>query len=684
MRRAINLIFTLSLLLGLFFVTANAQECPAATVADSQGLAEGANPYQYELSEYQEIAGCELSLSENPSIAEHNANLNGDDAELPPVADRIPTEPLVVVPQIEIGNYGGQLRAVSKSPESGTSGFLSTRHVNLFKFHEDLETIVPWVATGWEYNDDFTELVVTIREGHKWSDGAPFTTEDIVFWANDLKTNTDLYENIDNIWVFGGEPMAVEAVDALTVKFSFAAPAPNFVTFMATTYIQPFQPKHFLSQFLPAYNPDANDEAIALGYDSWTGLLGQYFHDWKDTYHPFDGPEGTQRVVPTLESHILVDESPEFRRYIANPYFFMVDTAGNQLPYYDEAYETYVEDPDLVVLKLINGEIDIQGQGLELPRFPELKQAELNQGGFRIFVVPSVGEYPYYTFNITHQDPEMAKIYGDLRFRQAMSIAINRGEINEIVYLGQGRPMQAMPIDPTSAPWITADALNNLIEYDPDGANALLDDMGLTERDGEGFRLRFDGEPFIILLQYAPQGGPVQIHELVGQYWQAVGVRVQVKEVTSDFYRTESSQNRHDVATWRNGGGLTEVVGATQILFPPFGDFLDTRTGTQWADWVNSDGAEGIEPPEDIARLWDLAAEFKGYPIGSPEIAEVGNEIIQIFEDNLLMIGTVGEIPAPVYVNDRVGNFQEFAAKSYPHYWAYPYRPIQWFIREDG
>jgi peptide/nickel transport system substrate-binding protein len=680
----LSLTFIFIFMIGIFSAgIVAAQDCPAATVADAQGLAEGAFPYQYELAEFQELAGCTQTFSENPSIAEHNAALNGDDAALPSVADRIPTEALVVVPQIQTGTYGGQLRGVSKSPESGTSDFLSTRHVNLFRFHEDLTTIVPIVAKDWEYNDDFTELTITIREGHKWSDGAPFTTADILFWANDIKTNLDYYETVDNLWVFGGEPMIVEAVDDLTVKFSFAASAPNFVTFMATTYVQPFQPKHILSQFHPTYNPDANANAQALGFDDWRGLFALYFHDWKDTLHPFSGPEGTQMVVPSLESHILVEETPEFRRYIANPYFFMVDTAGNQLPYYDEAYETFVEDPDLTVLKLINGEIDYKQQSIELPRFPELKQAELDQGGFRVFARPAVGEYVYFSFNITHEDPEMAKIFGDVRFRQAMSVALNRSEINEIVYLGQGTPMQAMPIDPVTAPWIGDDALLQFTKYDPDAANALLDDMGLTERDSEGFRLRFDGEPFVILHQYAPQGGPVQIHELARQYWEAVGVRISLKEVTSDFYRTETAANRHDIASWRNGGGITEVVGATTILFPPFGDFLDTRTGTKWAEWMNSDGAEGIEPPEDVKLLWDLASEFKSYPIGSAEIAEVGNQIIQIHQDNLFFIGFVGDIPSPVYVADRVGNFQEFAAKSYPHYWTYPYRPIQWFIQED-
>ncbi len=651
--------------------------CPASTVADPMGL-EGEYPYQFELSEYEEKAGCEMAYSENPDIAALNVELNGADAGLPPVAERLPSEPLVIQPYIEIGTYGGRLRGISKSPESGTSDVLSVRHVNLFRMSEDLNTVVPQVASGWEYNADFTELTVFLRKGMKWSDGEPFTSEDIAFWYNDIKLNGEYYENVESVWIYGGEPMQVEAIDDTTAKFSFAAPAPNFVTFLSVKYRQPYQPKHFLSQFHPKYNPDANANAQANGFDDWVGQFKIYFHDWKDSYHPFDGPEGTQFVVPTLEAIVLVEESPEFRRYVANPYFFMVDTAGNQLPYYNECKEIYSEDAEITILKFINGEIDYRAQSIELPNYPELKQNEADV--YRVFLTPTVGEMVYYFFNITHPDPEMAKIFGDIRFRQAMSLAINREEMQEIVYLGQGVPQQALPIDPLTADFVSEEALTQFTEYDPDRANELLDEMGLTERGADGFRLRFDGEPLVILLQYAPQGGPLQVHELTARYWEAAGVRVQLKEVTSDLYRADTSQNQHDLATWRNGGVATSID--TQLMVPPFGSFLDIRTGVQWDLWVQSDGAEGIEPPDDVKMLYDLSEEWKSYPLGSAENSRVGAEIIQIFADNFFEMGLIGAVPSPVVISNHVGNFGEFTAKSGDYHWAYPYRPTQWFIKE--
>ena len=244
----------------------------------------------------------------------------------------------------------------------------------------------------------------------------------------------------------------------------------------------------------------------------------------------------------------------------------------------------------------------------------------------------------------------------------------------------KGEPQQEMPFDPTLVDFIPDELVYQFTEYDVDGANALLDDMGLTERDANGFRLRFDGEPFIVLLQYAPQAGPVQTHELVKGYWEAVGVQVQLKEVSSDLYRTESSQNRHDIATWRGSSNPTNVD--VQGLTPPFGDFLSTRTGTLWAEWVDTDGASGVEPPADILSLWDLAHEWKTYSLGSAENSRVGGEIAKIYAENLISIGVIGSVPSPVYLNNRVGNGIEFPVKSYSYYWALTVRPVQWFINE--
>ncbi len=654
--------------------------CPASTIADPAGTSMGKHPHQYELAEFEKLSGCKLSFSENPDIGKLNKELNGD-KPLPAVAERLPAEPLIFLPYEKIGKYGGRLRGISKSPESGTSDVLSTRHVNLFRFHENLKTIVPCVAKEWKYNDDFTELVVYLRKGHKWSDGAPFTAEDIAFWYNDIKLNKEYYKHVESLWIFGGKPMQVAAVDETTVKFTFAEPAPNFVIYLAIAYQQPFQPMHVLSRFQPKYNPEANKEAKKLGFKSWVERFKLYYHDWKDSYHPLSGPKGSRINIPTLESHVLTVETPEFRRLVANPYFFMVDTAGNQLPYINEHYEIFSEDIDVTLLKMMNGEIDYKQQNLELEHYPGLKQKE-SKKPYRVLLRPAISKDMFYTFNITHEDPEMRKIYGDLRFRQAMSLAMNRNEIREIVYLGKGKPKQVLPADPTTVDFVDPKYITQFIDYNPKQANALLDEMGLIKRDADGFRLRFDGKPLIIFLQYAPQGGSSQVHELMKKYWDDVGVRTNIKEVTSDVYRQQCGANKHDIAAWQNDYSCAvKLAGDTSIMFPPFGTPINKRTGQLWDDWVRSNGARGIEPPEDIKRLYDLAIKFKAYPLGSVESNRIGAEVVKIHAENLISIGIIGDTPAPVFVHNRVGNFGGFSRVGYPYYWSYPFRPHQWYLK---
>jgi len=179
---------------ALFALPAAAMaNCPGITVADMGGIAMGDYPQQFELSAFQEATGCTMEFSTNPEIEALNALIRGN-GDLPPLADRLPSEPLVVVPYASIGQYGGTLDVLSNATEAGTSDVLSVRHVNLVRYSDDLQTIVPNIAKAWEWNDDFTQLTFMLREGHKWSDGAPFTSADVKFWHDNLMLDTNIFE----------------------------------------------------------------------------------------------------------------------------------------------------------------------------------------------------------------------------------------------------------------------------------------------------------------------------------------------------------------------------------------------------------------------------------------------------------------------------------------------------------
>ena len=168
--------------------------CPAATVADMKGVAPGKYPQQWELSVFQQNAGCTLSFQGNPDIGKLNAQIRGNPSSVPAVEDRLPSEPLVYAPYDSIGKYGGTLDVLSNATEAGTSDCLSVRHVNLVRFSDDLQTIVPNIAKAWKWNDDFTQLTFYLRKGHRWSDGAPFTADDVKFWYDHLALSPMIME----------------------------------------------------------------------------------------------------------------------------------------------------------------------------------------------------------------------------------------------------------------------------------------------------------------------------------------------------------------------------------------------------------------------------------------------------------------------------------------------------------
>lgn len=672
--------------ISVLSLPAHAAECPAITLADMQGVAEGAFPQQYELAEFEAAANCTMTFQENPAIAELNSRIQGN-PELPPLAERLPAEPLVVVPYESIGRYGGTLDALSNAPEAGTSDFLSTRHVNLVRYSDDLETIVPNIAKGWEWNEDFTQLTFHLREGHKWSDGAPFTAEDVVFWYNNLALDPNVIEKPKDYVLVAGEPMTVEAVDPQTVRFSLPAPKPGLLAHFATSYAQGFQPKHFLGQFHPEINPDADKLAQDLGFENGYAAIAAYYgsSDWTDTATPMLSipdrvPNLPKATMPTLESHILVRENTEGRHLVANPYFHMVDTAGNQLPYISEQDEVYINENEVRILKLVNAEVDYKSQSLQLPSAPILLENQ-EKGDYTIDLRPTIAS-PTFTFNVTSFDEQKRKVFGDLRFRQAMSLAMNREEINEIAYFGLGEPIQFVAFSPPPD-FIDEKWLTHYAEHDPEQAKALLDEIGVVDADGDGFRDLPNGDPFALDIQFSTQGAPGQLVELVAQHWADVGINTSVKEVTPDEYRSAQSANQLDVGIWLKGMSLPIILATNVYFVPPFDGYFDLRTGMLWAEYIESDGANGIKPPDWVYEMINDINDFQSTLPGTPESDALGAKLVENMTGQLLFLGAV-QAPNPIYHRNAVKNFPVFKTWSYEYYRTYPYRPQQWWIADES
>jgi len=607
-----------------------------------------------------------LAFNENPMFAEKVKK-----GELPPVEERLPKEPFVVTTYDEIGTYGGTLRGISISYESGTSEIMSWRHVNMVRFDDDCSTIVPNVAKEWKWNDDFTEILFRLREGHRWSDGAPFTVDDVVFWMDDIILNNEIHKATPSPW--GSVGSSVEKIDDVTVKFKFDKPFTGLLYYLGGggSYFVPWAPKHFFEQYHIKYNPNANEEAIKNGFDNWVQQFTSYWNKWKDAI--VSSAYGLE--APTLGSHILLKEPTTQRRvFVANPYYFKVDTAGNQLPYIDYHDERFL-DKGLWPLEIMNGNVDQKAQNMPLNIYPVLKEDE-KKGGYALQLpLGMVG--PTFIFNMTDKDPVLRKIYGDVRFRYAMSLAINRDEVNETLFLGLGTPEQALP---QNVPYVTEEDKKFMTEYDPARANKLLDEMGL-EKGADGIRMRSDGKPLTILWEYTLQYvWSAEFPALIAEYWQNVGVNVLLKEVNTQLCREKQKANTLDITSEWMAPYEPSMISSPQLFVVPYASFWPIM-GTPWMDWKTSDGKSGEEPPSWVKRLWEIADEFKTTVPGSERYMELGKEMIAINFENLTVIGTLGEIPLITVVNNRMGNVPEWKVNSTYYGYAYPYQADQWYIK---
>ena len=227
----------------------------------------------------------------------------------------------------------------------------------------------------------------------------------------------------------------------------------------------------------------------------------------------------------------------------------------------------------------------------------------------------------------------------------------------------------------------TEDQVNYAIQFDPDEAKSMLDAIGFTDQDGDGFRDLPSGKKMTLNVQFSTQGMATSVAELVAQDWTNVGVQTTIKEVTSDEYRAAQTANELDVMAWSKGQPIPVIQGDNKLWVPPFGDYFGHRNAVLWEQWINSNGAEGMEPPAWVAKMRDKITEWQQYAPGSEDSNRLGRELIQMQLDSFLFIGTV-QAPNPVYHSNKLKNFEEPKTWSYEYYRMYPYRPQQWFLTD--
>jgi peptide/nickel transport system substrate-binding protein len=594
--------------------------------------------------------------------------------KLPPVDQRLPADPLVVPVVERTGQYGGVWRRAFLGP-ADFNNYVRVVYDGLARYSPDGAKIEPKVAAGWQASPDFKVWTIRLRKGAHWSDGAPFTADDILFWYKDVVLNKDLMPTIPG-WLRNsdGTAAAVEKVDAQTVRFSYKQPATLLLAALANqdggdrTYA-PFLPTHYLKKFHPEYTKkDEIDKLVqAAGFKTWAELFAA-----KNA--PFENPER-----PTMGAWVpatrVSDQVFTLRR---NPYFIGVDPDGNQLPYLDEVRFTFFADIQALNLAAIAGEFDMQERHILMSNYPVFKENE-KSGKYRVITWPGFGGADaVVAFNQSYKaDPEIAKLLATKDFRVALSLAINRVEIKESAFLGLGEARQGMP-----APWhpyFPGDEwAKKYTQYKPDEANKLLDGIGLAKKDAQGIRLLPSGKPVSIEMSVVPAFGEWKdVAQLIAKDWEKVGVKtvVQIRERALHFKMRDANELQTEM--WNTTAGFPYTGNA----FPDVRNQPILTTGPLFKQWYDTKGKEGMEPPPPLKRIVELVDT--GRTVGPEGQVKAAHEIYRIWADNVYEIGTIGLTPmiqGVVVINTRLQNVPKTLGNDWPLRSPGNARPEQFFF----
>ncbi len=584
--------------------------------------------------------------------------------ELPPVEERLPANPLVVEPYDRIGVYGGVWHMGMRG---GTDDAIMRRGVGyqgLVRWSPDWTSVVPDVAESWDANDDASEYIFHLRAGTKWSDGVDFTADDVMFWYEDIVMNDEYTPGKPSWMVAGGEVGVVEKIDAYTVKFSFAVPHSLFLQLLCTPDgIAPVQyARHWFEQFHPKYNPDVDALVKEAGLESWVDL----FHQRGASVG--EGVLWQNKGLPTLlpwmvETPITPDATQVV--LVRNPYFFKVDPEGNQLPYLDKIVYGIGENVDTLVLQALNGEIDMQDRHIATNDNKAVFFDNMEAGGYHFFeTIPSDMNTMIINLNLTHPDPVKREIFQNKDFRIGLSYAINRQELIDLVYVGQGEPYQAAP-RPTSK-YYNEQLAKQYTEYDVNLANEYLDKAGYAERDSDGFRLGPDGNRITFTVEVsAVYQAQVDMMEVIATYWNAVGIDAQVLVEDRSIMYERKEANEHDADVWGGDGGL-DVVLNPRYYFPYNGE---SNWAEAWQYWFNNPSDQRAEEPvAAAARQMELYNQLKATADQDAQDALM-NEILQIAADEFWVIGISLTPPGYGIVKNDFYNVPD----SFPSGWTYPH-----------
>ncbi len=618
---------------------------------------------------------------EAPMLAEQVAR-----GELPPVGERLPAKPLVLQPSAALGQYGGDLRATVYRglgcPEppndvpggiSTVTGFLMSTELSLLlddvlatcllAFGQDM-TLRPNLAETWEYDESGTQLTFHLRRGVRWSDGAPFTTQDILFFAN---------------YKPGDRPAGDSLVAADDYTFTFHQDRADLQVVVNFALFEQYWPAEYLKPYHIAFSTDAVQRVMAkyLGKRMDADSVAEYMESgglqelakalesaeqdlWQFEFLQMASTRAPNR--PVLGPWVMEGEAGckgiVLRR---NPYFWQVDPEGRQLPYLDRIAFDGVEDASLFRAAFANGEVGVQALELTAGDLGWLREHEAD-GDYRVRTSPSTWHLTLH-LNLATADERLGPFFNDLRVRQAIMLGIDRERLNFEYYDGLCTARQFSPLEGTR--FYDEEVSQGYVGYDVDEANALLDEAGYGERDGEGYRLHPGGGRVAFEIVGETQEGSAEegCAEEVAGYLGELGLECRYRRVPAEEMNELQAKNGIQAA-WLPNYSFPVLPTRAVFTFLGFGINQQPWAGAYGYYWyATTTGASGytddmIEPPAGhwIWDLWRMYDEM-GEETDVEKWEEGFRRLMRAWAEQVPVIGILGQMPQPVVVHNDIRNY---------------------------
>ncbi len=566
--------------------------------------------------------------------------------KLPPVRQRVPATPLTVKldgPGQQIGKHGGTINMLIGRARD-VRMLVVYGYARLVGFDRNLE-LVPDILLSVDVVDNRI-YTLRLRKGHRWSDGHPFTAEDFRYFWEDVANNKELSPvGPPSGLTVEGEAPKFEVLDATTVRYTWTRPNPDFLPRIAgASPLFIYRPAHYLRKFHKKYNPKVAEAGQQSGR-GWAAV-----HNKQDNMYQFDNPN-----LPTLQPWMNVTKPPA-DRFVAvrNPYFHRVDEAGQQLPYVDRIVMA-VADGKLIPAKVGAGEVDLQARDIHFNDYTFLKRSEQRNDLRTLLWRTGKGSHFALFPNLNVNDPVWREVMRDVRFRRALSLAIDRSLVNQVLYFGLG--IEANNTVLPESPLFRKELQQKWARYDRKAANRLLDEMGL-KRGLDGVRRLPDGRPLEIIVETAGESSEqADTLELIRETWREVGIKLFTKPSQREVFRNRIFAGETLMSVWsglENGVPNAETnpdalapTSQQQLQWPKFGQYYETH------------GKMGVKPDlPQVQRLAKLQQDW--LQSNSREArADIWRQMLEIHAEQQFVIGVICGVPQPVVARASLMNVPE-------------------------